>query len=248
MKKYIALFLAILTIFSLCACAKGSGDGTKEKPTYTYPEYPEEAAAYSVEQMDHSTYDTATGEPFIEAYYQKVVLEGDSEAIKAVNALIEEDYNRYVNDNAVDTFEETFSTHPAYSTESPFIFTHSAAVTHNEDNILSIRIIQESFFGGVFNVNSYGMTFDTETGKAVTLIELTDMSEEELLATLVDVTWSQIHYDDLFPDAKETLESLTLDDYLFYVELGEIVLAFPTYTFGPGAAGSTTIQTGIMIK
>lgn len=240
--------MALLLAFSLCACAKGSEGSEKEKPTYTYPEFPEEAARYTVEQINHSTVDLETQEFTIKTYYDKVILEGDSEEIKAINAMIEADYERYFYDNGVADFEENFSSHPLYGDkEHPFLFTYSAAVTHNQGNIFSIRMIIDSYFGGVTTLNSYGMTFDTSTGKAVTLPELTGMDAETLRQSFVDVTWNQIQYDALYDDAREVLEGLTIDEYLFYVEEGEVVLTYPCYTFAPGVNGAATIHTGIRI-
>ena len=248
MKKFLALLMALMMVLSLTACG-GSEKEEKEKPTYTYPEYDPEAATYTVENINHSTLDLDAQLPVIKTYYDKVVLQGDSEEIKAINTLIDADYEKYFYDNGVAQFEENFSTHPLYGdTEHPFLFTYSAAVTHNKYNTFSIRMIVDSYFGGVATINSYGMTFDTSTGKALTLSELTDIEDEELRQSFVDITWNQIQYDALYDDAREVLESLQLSDYIFYVEEGEIVLTYPCYTFAPGVNGAATIHTGIMIK
>ena len=52
-------------------------------------------------------------------------------------------------------------------------------------------------------------------------------------------------YDVLTEDPAAVLQSWTLADFSFYLEEGELVLAFPTYTFGPGAMGATVIRTGL---
>ena len=49
-------------------------------------------------------------------------------------------------------------------------------------------------------------------------------------------------------DAADIVDSRSLEDMIFWVDSGEIVLCFSTYDLSPGACGPVIIPTGVMVE
>ena len=52
---------------------------------------------------------------------------------------------------------------------------------------------------------------------------------------------------DWWDDAADIVDSRSLEDMIFWVNSGEIVLCFSTYDLSPGAYGPVIIPTGVMV-
>ena len=103
--------------------------------------------------------------------------------------------------------------------------------------------------GGVFNGDSYGLTYDLNTGAETSLPELMGMDEAALVQQLKSLTKSYMNQEpDLwFPEAWDTVDSFTLDEFEYYVNDGELILCYATYTLAPGAMGCVEVPTGMTI-
>ncbi len=208
---------------------------------------------YVIVRQDDSLRNS-NGDVIVRIEYDQVVVDEQWEELEKINEYIEQDYRNFVSvirnaygENSGAEIER-FLIEAGMEYDSLF-WTAGVEVTTNGDGILSLRYSTGWFLGGVFNGDHYGMIFDLDTGRALSLAELTDMSETELKAALVDSVCKALEPEReyLFSDPADVLANYELEDYLFFVENGEIVLEFPTYTFGPGAMGSTTVRTGIRV-
>lgn len=207
-----------------------------------------DSATYSIQRRDHSIYDSASGLPLIMNYYDQVVLDGNSAEINSINALIKADYHKQIPDRSGNKYKNELN-YPLLTTEYPFRDIYEAKVTNNSDGIFSICIAQHWYMGGVSNRNYHGLTYDLNTGKELSLTELTGESASSLNSKLKKIVWNQISTGGyVFPEAYDTLNDYSIDEYLYYVENGQLVLTFPTYTFAAGAAGPTTVYTGIQVN
>ena len=205
---------------------------------------------YEIVLVDNSVVNE-NGDILVRRTYEKVVLLSDDPACVAINALIEADCEAFLADNeymSVEDYEEIIEM-GGYGYDA-FFETATATVIHNANGIISIKIGADYFQGGVYNINYYGMTFDLTTGREAELVDILGMPEDEATELIREVAaegLTEYYGDALFGDPAELLQTYSLEDFLFYVDNGELVLAFSTYEFSYGAAGPANIYTGIFI-
>lgn len=200
---------------------------------------------YTTEKVDYSIYDPSSGKSKVDLYYNKVVLTGDTAEITAINEHITKDCDKYAESLDIAQYQE----YAKYAGGYTFMNCFDSAVTNNADGIFSIKMSQSWYMGGVFNGNHYGLTYNLHTGKLLDITDITELSKSELqsaIQTSVKNHLNEMYGGAGYGDYYETLDRYSLEDYLFYVENGELVVTFPTYTLGPGAAGAVTVNTGIM--
>lgn len=254
------LWIVLTCMLVLIGCGRGGAEATDAVPTETIPT---EVPA-TTEQIDCAVYDIVpedrslkneNGDILVESVYEKVVLRGDTPEIAAINEAIAADCDRFFAESGATSYYEPEILEQmirnmgmAYGDLFHNAF---AEVPHNWDGLLSIRITTDWFMGGVFNEDYYGMTFDLETGEKATLEQLSKLPAEDLEARLKEIVvqWLRETYGEgLLQNPEEVLTEYALENLLFYVENGEIILTFPTYTFTAGAVGAAVIPTGIFVK
>ena len=123
-------------------------------------------------------------------------------------------------------------------------------MTHNGDGVFSICMTQSWYMGGVSNVDHYGMTFDLSTGEAAQLPQMLGQDEAAVTEQLKTITKTYMTQNQAgwFDEAWETVDGYTLEDFPFYIQEGQVMLCFPTYALAPGASGSITVPTGLMLN
>ena len=210
-----------------------------------------ESVAYESVLVDNSIRNE-NGDILVRREYVKIVLVGGDPACEAINAQIEADCESFLGSDlywTVEELEETLDS-AGYGYDA-FCSTADATVVHNGDGFISIRIGTDWFMGGVFNHNFYGLTYDLTTGEKAKIEDVMGLSADEALEELRVLAAERLveYYGEagLMADPAEILADYTLDDFRFYIEDGELVLAFYTYEFSYGAAGAADIHTGIFI-
>lgn len=206
--------------------------------------------AYEILEMDDSLRND-NGDILILRTYGKVVLQGDDPAYEAINEQIEADHQAFLDSETYWTVEELEeSIANGMFGYGDLMDTVSASVVHNADGYISIHMTIDWFMGGVYNCDSYGLTYDLDTGEEAKVEDILGLPADEALEQLNGLACEHLkaYYGEaLFTDPMDILEQYTLEDYAFYLENGELVLTFSTYEFAPGAAGSATIHTGLYI-
>lgn len=191
------------------------------------------------------------GDILVSREYVKVVLLGDDPAYASINALIEADGVTFLNSDigwTVEELEEVVENRYGYDA----LFSDAdATVVHNGNGYFSIRIDEGWFMGGVCNWNFYGLTYDLTTGKDAKIEDIMGLPADEALAQLRKLSAERLveYYGEegLLVEPAGILADYDLDDFRFYLENGELVLAFYTYEFACGAAGPAEIHTGIYV-
>ena len=203
--------------------------------------------------MDGSWYNE-NGDVLVSHVYEQVVVLDDSEAVEKINRAIEDDGRAFIDPRSISIYESEEELEEflelAVLDYGDLFYDASATVTHNGDGILSIRMGTEWFMGGVFNADYYGMTFDLETGEKLNVLQVIGGDAEEVeeeLNTIICEYVTEAYGPGLFDAPERILEDYSVEAYKFYVEEGQIIVTFDTYTFAPGAAGATVVPTGIMI-
>lgn len=253
-KKVLCLVLA-LAMLMLAGC-QDSGNGRKSrKDRDDEDNAPEQAGSVEVEYriMDGSWYN-GDGDVLISHVFEQVVVLDRTDAAEKINAQIEEVGEAFVSEQSYRIYESEEEMEDylelAGMGYGDLFYDMSAEVTHNGDGILSIRMGMDWFMGGVFNADYYGMTFDLSTGEELTVLELIGGDAEEAEQKLNEIICDYVteeYGEGLFDAPDRILAGYSAEGYNFYVEEGQIIVTFETYTFAPGAAGATVVPTGIMI-
>lgn len=219
------------------------------EPAVPVPSGPGEAQYSLVESDDSIRNDN--GDVLVNIRYQRVILDSTQPQWQDINELILADYHAfreetaYLRETSPQDWEDRLQSMGIL--QGNLMANRSARVTNNSGGIFSIRIQQEWFLGGVFNTDSYGLNFDLTTGGALPLSRLSDLPEAEFEAQLKTIVCEALaeELEYLFDDPAVILEGYALEDFPFCIEEGELVLLFPTYTFGPGVMGAAEVRTGL---
>ena len=251
--KYLAMILSVAISVSLlngCGVAHVPSPENDDIETAlpaieaaTEESIPAGSAAYSIDQVDCSYIDEATNEPLIRLTYDRVVITGSVGGAAEINRQVMEGFEDYkARREEIGTYLDT----PFLTVESPVFYTVSAEVTHNSGNIFCIKYGEDWFMGGVHNFDLSAETYDLETGKKLTLADIIPEQEAQLRQYVLE--WvNETYGEGVLGDPAEVLAGFAFDAIPFCLRDGQIILTFPTYTFAPGAAGATVIETEIYI-
>ncbi len=215
-----------------------------------------ETINYQITREDSSVKD-ASGNILIENYYDLVQVDADTEAEKTISDFLQEDYQDYLDTRAwndIGTLPDDWD---------PPVSTVETTVTNNAEGIFSVVFYQWLYDGNAGGEELYGLTFSMETGEKLSIRDLTDLSDDELLTAILDAVQAyadenNINEYELF--GKEIIQDLTIDSmyngrpdyqsgkdkYGFAVEDGKLLLLFSSGIFT--REGYTMIQTDIPVS
>lgn len=260
----ILLFLTFL----LGGCGANAGKETSAVPAATQPYVPETVfqeteaaetntasmtqgqAEYSILENDDSIRNES-GEIVLKICYDQVILDTGNPLWETINGQILADYQTFreetdiLRGSGADEWEKHMETMGVV--QGKLLSCCKAEVTNNSGGIFSIRMTKEEYLGAVFTTKHYGLTFDLTTGQPLALARFSDLPEEEFAEQLKGIVCDALaeDIDVLYQDPAEVLAGYSLEDFLFCIDDGELVLLFPTYNFGPGALGATVVKTGL---
>lgn len=252
-RLYLALFLGMTLVLSAC----GAGNQTSPTPSPTAelsePSVPAAAqpaadaltgsAEYTIERQDRSVANK-DGSTALSRYFDLVQLTGDTPEIQAINDSLNGHCEEFFAENSGDVPLEKRA-------DDLWLNTMDAAVTQNGDGLLSVNMTRNWYMGGVANTDYLGYTYDLSTGETVGLADLTGQDHDTLATTLREIVKAYMvsHPEvDWWDDAADTVDSRSLENMIFWVDGGEIVLCFPTYALTIGAYGPVVIPTGVMVE
>lgn len=257
-RLYLALFLGMTLVLS--ACGAGNQAAPTPSPTAELSEesvpaaaQPMENQAQKIAQTDSAEYTIGRqdrsvankdGSTALSRYYDLVQLTGDTPEIQAINDSLNGHCDEFFKENSGDVPLEKRA-------DDLWLNTMDAAVTHNGDGLFSVSLTWSWYMGGVANSNCLGHTYDLATGEELGLADLTSQDPDALAATLREIVKAYMASRpevDWLEDAADIVDSRSLEDMLFWVDGGEIVLCFSTYDLSPGACGPTFIPTGVMAE
>lgn len=263
-RLYLALFLGMTLVLSACGAGNQAAPGGQASPTpsptaeLSEPSVPAAAqpaenqaqkiaqtdsAEYTIERQDRSV-SNKDGSTSLSRYYDLVRLTGDTPEIQAINDSLNGHCDEFFKENSGDVPLEKRA-------DDLWLNTMDAAVTQNGDGLLSVNMTRNWYMGGVANTDYLGYTYDLSTGETVGLADLTSQNHDTLTTTLREIVKAYMvsHPEvDWWDDAADIVDSRSLEDMIFWVNSGEIVLCFSTYDLSPGAYGPAIIPTGVMVE
>lgn len=210
----------------------------------------ENPVQYSIVERDDSVRN-ANGDVLVSIRYQQVILDNAQPQWVAVNQRLADSYQAFREETAYlkETAPEEWETmlQEMGALYGNLMANCTAEVTYNDGSVFSVRMTRDWFMGGVYNRDPFAFNFDVTTGEQLPLARLSDLPEAEFKAQLVQIVCDYLepYREILFEDPAKVMAEYTLEDFPYCIEDGELVLLFSTYTFGPGAMGSTVINTGL---
>lgn len=206
-----------------------------------------DSVTYNIERKDHSISDE-NGNVLLEHFYDLVVLEGETEAIQAINAALEADYQQFVESNKSVNQDSVaqFGGNPNLTLTNAM----SGQVTFNEHGVISIVHSLNWMMGGIHNVVYSAMTFDLNTGEKLTLPTLFMDTPKNSVEAYVEAKAIQYIIDTRdtggwMDNAESIVENISIDEMNFCIDHGEVVLLFPNTELKAGMAGPVSIPLGI---
>ena len=147
-----------------------------------------------IEKVDQSVYDEQ-GRLIAQIYYDKPVIQGDSEAVKKINAYFDNEANAFYNQGtsvtwfSADAFQQFKDGLELMKerwgnemmAEYPTRYAMDTSVCYMDENIISIVQVRNY----VLEHNSwhcYGSTFDLRTGELIPITKLISIKPEEMKA------------------------------------------------------------------
>ncbi|WP_294551977.1 hypothetical protein [uncultured Pseudoflavonifractor sp.] len=263
-RLYLALFLGMTLVLSACGAGNQAAPGGQSSPTPSpTAELSEESvpaaaqpaenqaqkvaqtdsADYTIERQDRSVANK-DGSTALSWYYDLVQLTGDTPEIQAINDSLNSHCDEFFADNSGNLPLEK-------QPDDLWLNTMEAAVTQNGDGLLSVNMTRTWYMGGTANTDCLGYTYDLATGEELGLAGLTGQDPEALATTLREIVKAYMAGQPeagWWEDAADTVDSRSLEDMIFWVDGGEIVLCFSTYDLTIGAYGPVIIPTGVMAR
>ena len=133
-----------------------------------------------IEKVDQSVYDEQ-GRLIAQIYYDKPVIQGDSEAVKKINAYFDNEANAFYNQfkDGLELMKERWGNE--ILAEYPPRYAMDTSVCYMDENIISIVQVRNY----MLEHNSwycYGSTFDLRTGELIPITKLINIKPEEMKA------------------------------------------------------------------
>ncbi len=192
---------------------------------------------YKIEKDDVSFYNKDRNLTLTQ-YFEKIIITDKGKNFDNINSEIQKESDKFI----VQAKEnEAFIADEGYASDMHYTNTHSAKVFLNNDGILSIKMVTQWYMGGVHNSDEYGLNFDLNTGKKLSIENILNMSRGDAEKYIKDESKKQIQ-EGFFDDAPKTIDSYNLNDFAFYLDDDYIYLCYPTYSLAPGAAGCITMK------
>ncbi len=180
------------------------------------------------------------------AYFETPILEGDGPGVRAASEYFQALAGAFFSpENRTLAQAWEYAAYPGTDTDL-WRYERPVQIRCETENLLSVSIGYEWYLGGVTDSGSDSYTFRLDTGAPLRLTQLVSERERELKAMILTAAEEQ--------DAGtgeidlERLGEYALDSFEFYVEDGEVYLAFDKYELAGGARGGFTLRIPATIR
>ena len=178
--------------------------------------------------------------------FQYPKLEGDSDEIAKINKALEDAMNAFMASDNVNNIKETtlyYIDHKMFSEYTKQLYWETTCkVTYNKNNIISMHMKEMWYAGGVYNQNDYGYTFDVETGKMLTAVDVIGGKPKEVTKKVVSGAKKYFSIAESPLDAalwkriSNSISDIDAKDYKFYLKPGKAYICFESYELNLGTS------------
>lgn len=186
---------------------------------------PVDSVEAKIDRQDHSYYNDA-GKLVIEHYYDLPVLEGDSAAIRTINASFQKECETFFAEHK-ETADMTFEYFADLDLPNPLSDRVRTEITYNDKGIFSV--LQTSYWamGGAGSTDGfYGETYDLNTGERMLLSDMFPQMKKEHLSDLIKGELKRKLTESGNESMGQDIDSMDIDDMEFYVKDGTVIVMY----------------------
>lgn len=179
----------------------------------------------------------------LDLYFEVPVFEETSIGYQKINTFfqnLEDDFFSEKNEKLLYAWD--FASIIPHESEN-FLYTNSAIIYTNTENLLSVGIYYHWWMKGVNDTGGNCYTFSTNTGELLKLSDLIEETEQEALDRLYH-TLEDIELDPTCCD----IQKRHLDDFDFYIDDNNVFIDFDRYEAAHGAFGNFSIELPVRLK
>ena len=168
----------------------------------------------------------------VKHYYKRAVLEGSSDAVKKINSYLKKKSDAFMKEKSGAIMQAQDDVAMGMYDKETYEDYVSSKVTYNDKNVISIKITQQWYAGGVSSKTIYGYTFSLKSGKLLKLTDVCNGSASQIKKKLVAKIKKGADAADI--DFK-VVNAYKTSKYQFYLKPGKkAVVCFPPYEIGFG--------------
>ena len=177
--------------------------------------------------------------------YQYPQFKGTSQNIKNINKAIKKKCDAYMKSDTAKSLKEYTETsiknNGFYDKNEKYYYTTKCKVTYNKNNIVSVSMTWECYFGGVINDGTYGFNYNLKTGKKLTYKDVISGNAKSKIYKA-----AKTFFKDYDADMKKTaLKNIqNKKSYDFYFKPNKVYICFPSYELELGTASQQIAVAG----
>lgn len=180
----------------------------------------------------------------VEVYFEIPVFEDEGAAYAEINGFFRGLRDDFLGEAGRELLNDIWQmSEPPYVNTTPYLATWSAKVTAWDEKYISVTISYDWYMGGVLDYGLDAYVFDAQTGRRLHIDEVIAGSEAEIKdmieAALIDLEpgFAQEQPDIMGETTLGRMRAHTLAEFDFYIEDGQVRVAFDKYEIAAGAAG-----------
>ena len=223
-KKTVSIFLCMIMMFiaiappmSVCAASKSIKTTSKRI----------------------TVYDKTYGKIRVQEYYDQILLKGNTKAINKINKQLKEIYKKFkkgMKSGAAGIVEYAkMDLDRGY--KDTYYDKVDATVSYNNGNVICIKFMSKSYFGGVCDTSDWGVTYSLKSGKELNLKQVCVNKPSKIVSDLKQKILAEDSYADISNVTVANVKNMS-----FYLEPGQkAVVCFGPYELGSGGWTRTYI-------
>lgn len=176
--------------------------------------------------------------------FQYPKLKGNSNEINKINKILENAMKAFMTDENVEEIKEStlyYIDNKIFSEYTQQLYWKTTCkVTYNKNNIISMHMKEMWYAGGVYNQYDYGYTFNLETGKMLTAIDVIGGKPEVVASKVVSGAKKYFNKNettldaDLWKRISNTINTFDAKELKFYLKPGKAYICFGSYELNLG--------------
>lgn len=176
--------------------------------------------------------------------FQYPKLKGSTKEIAKINKVLENAMLSFMANENVERIKEStlyYIDNKMFSEYTEQLYWKTTCkVTYNKNNIISMHMKEMWYAGGVYNQYDYGYTFNLETGKTLTAVDVIGGKPKEVSSKVVSSAKkyfdkNEIAIDtDLWKNISNTINTVDAKELKFFLKPGKAYICFGSYELNLG--------------